>query len=122
MNYPITDYILVFLGMNTFLLFILNRELLNQKRSFRILLSIDIILLFVYYLIPDVKSVFTFKGSLIQLLLYRFEHYAFVKVNRREPQNTFWTFSWKKGLWKDILFNFLFIVSLLLVIVLSSVI
>lgn len=114
MNTPIIEYILVVLGINTFMLFIFNRTLLVQKQSFKILLVIDVLLMLIAYLFPGEKSLDPLKGALVQLLLYRVEHYIFIKLNNREPENTLWIFYWKKGLWKDVIFNYLVFVSLML--------
>lgn len=111
---PIIGYLLVFLGINTFVIFIFHREWLLQKQSFKILFVIDVFLMIIAYLFPGDNFVSTFKGALIQLLLYRLVHYVFVEITKREPKNTFWAFYWEKGLWKDVIFNFITCFSLLL--------
>lgn len=112
MNTPIIEHLILVLGINTFFIFIFNRTLLVKKHSFKILFVIDVLLMIIAYLFPNEKSLIPFKGAAIQLILYRVEHYFFVKLYSREPQNTLWTFSWEKGLWKDVIFNYLAFVSL----------
>jgi hypothetical protein len=97
--------------------FLMKRELLVQKRSFRIILSVSIIL----FLAGIVDLALYFKNReryfvsgallcpLITLAQYRLCRRVFLKYVKREPKDTFLNYS-RKDLGPDRLFNILYFV------------
>ena len=97
--------------------FIMKRELLTQKGSFRIILLASVLLFLVglvdvaLYLMG--RERYFVSGSLfcplITLAQYRLSRRIFIKYVKREPKDTFYIWS-GKDLGKDMLFNVLYFV------------
>ena|SRR5690554_293191 len=101
------DFILIMIGLSIFHIFLFKREILVQKQS-SLYIAIACIILFVlgYILIYfDMKIGKALTMPFIQFVLYRFCHFIFVKIYKREPKNTWW--SMDLSLMTDGVFNFL---------------
>ena len=109
------NYIYVVIGMFVIYTFLMKRELLIQKGSFRIILLISVIL----FLAGLVDLALYFMGMeryflsgallcpLITLAQYRLSRRVFLKYVKREPKDTFLV--WRgEDLGKDRLFNILY--------------
>jgi hypothetical protein len=111
------DYIYVAIGGFVIYIALMKRELLIQKRSFRIILLLSITL-FLAGLV-DVAFYLVGRGRhfvsgallcpLITLAQYRLSRRVFLKYVKREPKDTFFIWS-GKDLGKDRLFNILYFV------------
>jgi hypothetical protein len=110
-------YVYFVIGGFVMYTFLLKRELLVQKISFRVILSASIIL-FLAGLV-DLALYFMERGRyfvsgallspLITLAQYRLSHRVFLKYVKREPKDTFLNYS-GKDLGKDRLFNIFYFV------------
>jgi len=108
-------YIYFVIGGFVIYTFLLKRELLVQKISFRVILSASIILFLVG--LVDLALFFMDKGRyfvsgalmcpLITLAQYRLCRRVFLKYVKREPKETFLVYS-GKDLGKDRIFNILY--------------
>jgi hypothetical protein len=108
-------YVYFAIGGIVMYVFLLKRELLVQKRSFRIILSVSIIL----FLAGMVDLALYFMGReryfvsgallcpLITLAQYRLCRRVFLKYVKREPKDTFLNYS-GEDMGQDRLFNILY--------------
>jgi hypothetical protein len=109
------DYFYIFIGGFVIYTALLKKELLIQKRSFRIILLVSVILFLIglvdvaLYLIGMGR--YFVSGALlcplITLAQYRLSRKVFLKYVKREPKDTFFIYS-GKDLGKDRLFNILY--------------
>jgi hypothetical protein len=91
-----------------------DRDILIQKRSFRIILALSIIMFLagvLLHLIGETAS--SLAGALftplLSLLIFRFCRRVFLKRYQREPRDTW--FKWANGLGADRFFNIVYFAS-----------
>jgi hypothetical protein len=105
------DIIFIAVGMFVSYIFLSRRELLIEKKSFRFILGVSI-LLFVLGVTLHFTAVGRFYASevllcpLPSLLLFRLLRKLFIKLFKHEPQDTF--LNWKDGLGEDRVFNIVY--------------
>lgn len=105
------NFIFVLLGINTLIIFLFKRELLLEKKPFLILLSANLILFLLgyileAYLIGNPKLVIALKMPLLSQSIFILMLVCFRKIYKRNPVDTFWTMD--KSLMRDGVFNFAF--------------
>ena len=104
------DYVYVFVGMFVSVIALFKRDLLVQKRSFKIVLALAIVLFVVALLLHRVDSTPSLSGALLtpllSLLLFRLCRSAFLRLYNREPRDTW--FNWTKGMGADRTFNIVY--------------
>ncbi|MGH9878696.1 MAG: hypothetical protein ACRD5H_13755 [Nitrososphaerales archaeon] len=109
------DYFYVAIGGFVIYTALMKKELLIQKRSFRIILLVSVILFLAG--VVDLALYFIGMGRyfvsgallcpLITLAQYRLSRKVFIKYVNREPKDTFFIYS-GKDMGKDRLFNILY--------------
>jgi hypothetical protein len=119
------DYIYTFVGMSVAFVALYKRELLLEKESFKLLLSISIILFLVGLVLHFIeRGKYSASGALLSPLmslgLYRLCRRLFLKSLGREPKDTF--MDWTPGMAEDRFFNVVyFTVALVLTMLIASV-
>lgn len=106
-------FIIILIGMFGLAIFMFNRELFINPKTFKVILIISLIMLALAYILPLFDTfkntpINVFKSPIIALLLYRVSRGLFKKAFNREPKNTFWMMHWEKGIWQDTIFNLMF--------------
>jgi hypothetical protein len=107
-------YFYVFIGGFVIFTALFRRALLIQKKGFRIILGISVILFLTGLILHFIEAGRDSNSGallcpLINLGQFRLYRKVFIKYVKREPKDTFLNFS--KGLGRDRLFNILFFVS-----------
>jgi len=105
------DFIFIALGLSTMWLFMFRIEWLFNNKYFLINIFYNIILfcgslLMIKYQIGNPKMVVALKMPLISSLVFFLLYIIFQKIYKRNPENTFWTFT-KKPV-QDVIFTLLF--------------
>lgn len=105
------DFIFILLGLSTLFIFLYKREWLIEKKSYLIILWINLVLFFVGYFLEYVvnihsKTVVALKMGLLSQLIFLALINLYRKLYGKNPVDTFWSMDSK--LLKDGLFNFLF--------------
>lgn len=105
------DYIFVFFGMTTQLIFLYRRELLLDKKVFFYILYFNVFLfilgfIFEDFLKLDFKAVGILKMSLLSQLIFLIMIYIYKILYKKNPADTFWVSD--ITLLKDGIFNFIF--------------
>ena len=118
---------IIYIAVGTFvtLIFLIKRELLIEKESFRIILGASILLFIIgavlHFIDPgpyELSSVLL--CPLPSLLLFRLLRKLFVKWFKHEPRDTF--NNWEAGLGEDRIFNIVYgtLAFILLILAISS--
>lgn len=102
-------YVLV--GMSTILIFMFKIEWLFNMKSFLINLAYGVVLFLVALIlikegIGDQRFVPALKVPLLSSVVFRLLYFGFIKIYKRNPENTFWVFERKPI--EDIVFTGLF--------------
>ncbi len=105
------DFIFVLIGLSTVWLFMFKIEWLFNPKSFVINIVYDIFLfgisfLLLQYQIGNPKLVLALKMPLLASLVFYILYKGFKKIYKRNPENTFWTFTGKPT--QDVIFTLLF--------------
>ena len=105
------DFLYVFLGFTTSIIFIFKIEWLFSLRNYLLLLSFGIVLFLIskYLLVHQIsnqKTVPLLQVCFYATLIFGLFYFIFKKVFHRNPVNTFWVYSRKPI--EDVLFNFIF--------------
>lgn len=105
------DFIFIALGLSTMWLFMFRIEWLFNYKYFLINIFYNIVLfcgslLMLNYQLGNPKMVVALKMPLISSLVFFLLYITFQKIYKRNPENTFWTFT-KKPV-QDVIFTLLF--------------
>lgn len=105
------DYVYVVLGTSTMWLFMYKIEWLFSYKSYVINLCYDVMLfavsfLLINYHIGNPKFLVALRMPLISSIIFRVLYIIFIKIYKRDPENTFWVFE-KKPV-EDVIFSMLF--------------
>ncbi|SFO39987.1 hypothetical protein SAMN05421741_1515 [Paenimyroides ummariense] len=105
------DFIFIALGLSTMLLFMFKIEWLFNYKYFLINIFYNIVLfcgslLMIKYQLGNPKMVVALKMPLISSIVFFLLYILFQKIYKRNPENTFWTFT-KKPV-QDVIFTLLF--------------
>ncbi len=117
------NLVYVLLGMNVLIIFYFKRLWLLNRKSYFILLSINLLLfisgyIFQHYSIGDPRFLVLLKVPFPYQLLFLPMIWAYRKLFHSDPVDTFWSMDIK--LMKDGLFNFLYVVLFVFVLFLIS--
>jgi hypothetical protein len=116
----VLNFLFLFLGLNIFLIFLLKREWLFNKKTFGILLCINVVLFILGIFLqthpmgdsrfsPLLKVPFIYQILLLPLAwIYR-------KIYHKDPVDTLWSMDIR--LMKDGVFNFIYTVLLFVVVI-----
>lgn len=101
------DFILIMVGLFILHIFLFKREILVQKQSAPYIGIACITLLALGFVLTyfNIKIGKALTIPFFQFISYRFCHFIFVKIYRREPKDTWWTMD--LSLMIDGVFNFL---------------
>lgn len=104
------DIILVLIGLAVFFIFLFKREILIQKKSAIYFTTICVILALIGIILLyfNIKIGINLTIPFVQYTLYRFSHFIFVKIYKREPKDTWWTMD--LSLMTDGIYNFICVV------------
>jgi hypothetical protein len=108
------DYIYVFAGMFVTIVALFNRNLLIEKRSFRVIFVISIMLFLAGLLLhlaqqSSDSSSGALLTPLLSLVLFRLCRRAFLRRYEKEPRDTW--FNWARHMGTDRLFNIVYFAS-----------
>lgn len=120
-----SDESFFFSGFFVFFIFGVNRRLLIEQKSFRIILAASVAMFLIglgihFTAAGDYPMSGALLGPLLTLALFRLCRRVFLRYLKREPKETFLVS--EKGLAPDMLFNFLYFVSAVFVVMLVTVI
>jgi hypothetical protein len=108
------------LGLNVFLIFLLKREWLFNKKPFSILLCINLVLFIMGFFlqthpIEDSKFSPLLKVPFIYQILLLPLAWVYLKIYHKDPVDTLWSMDIR--LMKDGIFNFIYAVLLFVVVI-----
>ena len=97
------------LGIPTIAVF--NRKLLYEQKYSQNIIKISIIVFIIPYILwyligSDEQSLGVLRNVLISFLIFRLLRMIFIKIFKREWEDTFWAM--KGGVWFDSLFNIIY--------------
>jgi hypothetical protein len=105
------DIIFVLLGLNTMFIFMLKIDWLFNTKTFLRVLLFNLVIFILSYILIDIdygnpKMVLMLKMPLLSSVIFFLLYTLYRRIYKRNPENTFWTFT-KKPI-EDVVFSILF--------------
>ncbi len=107
----ILDYLLIYIGLSIAIVFMFKHAWLYTNSTFGYILAYCVILFIVSVISIEILKVeysliWILRAPLISVIIYRGLLFCFIKLFKRVPENTFWSFERKPI--QDVIFSGLF--------------